>query len=367
MILNKIGYGYNDITIIPEIMSNINSRSEINPFLEDDMLPIFASPMSSIVDENNCDDFIKNKITPILPRNIDLHTRVDYMYKGYWVALSLNEFRDLFVNIENDVDKLRHNKFKVCIDIANGHMQQIYDLCKTAKHNSFKHHYNVCIMIGNIANPLTYKYISDTLTNADECVVDYVRCGIGSGSGCITSSNTAIHYPMASLINDIYRLKITQSIFNGPKIVADGGIRNYNDVIKALALGADYVMIGSLFASCVESCGDKYIDLGDGSRMHVETKDAILDHFNNGSHIVTEFYGMASARGQIALNGKKTKTSEGITKYIDVTTTLQKWTTNMRDYLRSAMSYCNSFSLRQFIGHVDCIINSANEINAVNK
>ena len=42
-----------------------------------------------------------------------------------------------------------------------------------------------------------------------------------------------------------------------PKIIADGGIRNYDHVIKALALGADYVMIGSLFAQCIESAGEK--------------------------------------------------------------------------------------------------------------
>ena len=77
---------------------------------------------------------------------------------------------------------------------------------------------------------------------------------------CITTSNVSIHYPQASLIDECYNIKKqllleTEDIL--PKIIADGGIRNYDHVIKALALGADYVMIGSLFAQCIESAGEK--------------------------------------------------------------------------------------------------------------
>lgn len=364
MILDKIGYSYNDITIVPKEISNINSRSEINPFMSDDMLPIFTAPMASVVDDKNYGAFIENKITPIIPRNIEFNKRVEFLFDGIWIAVSLNEFKQLFIDVD-DFEKLRHHKFNVCIDVANGHMKQLYDISREAKHLSFKYHYSVTIMVGNIANPETYDFICNELTNAGECVVDYVRCGIGGGSGCLTTSNTSIHYPMATLIDEIYKYKSKN--VNTPKIIADGGIRNYSDVIKALALGADYVMIGSLFASCVESCGDKYVIHEDGSRIIISDNDTLVDRFNNNENVVTEFYGMASARGQIAISGKKTKTSEGLTKYIPVKTTLQKWSNNMRDYLRSAMSYCNSFSLKQFRGNVDCIINSANEINAVNK
>ena len=89
---------------------------------------------------------------------------------------------------------------------------------------------------------------------------------------CITSSNTSIHMPQATLIDECNKEKkniitlrdnrdnldepkFNESLF--PKIVADGGIRNYSDIIKALALGADYVMVGSLFAQCIESAGEK--------------------------------------------------------------------------------------------------------------
>lgn len=370
MILEKIGYNYNDITIVPSVISNIKTRSEINPFTKDDMLPIFASPMDSIVSVENCDRYIENNITPVIPRtqNIELKTRVEMMFKGYWVAMSLDEFRKTLVDVDDEKgEQLKHTKLHVCIDIANGHMKQLYDACKEAKHKSFKYHYTVEIMTGNIANPETYEYITLQLTNACECVIDYIRCGIGSGAGCITSSNTGIHYPIATLINEIYKIKKQHPEY-APKIIADGGIRNYSDVIKALALGADYVMIGSLFASCVEACGTKFAICDDGSYMEIEDYETLEQMMNNKTYdVVTEFYGMASAKGQEAMNGEKTKTSEGIVKYIPVTTSLKKWSTNMRDYMRTAMSYCNSFSLRQFIGRVDCIINSVSEIQSVNK
>ena len=64
MLTNKIGYSYNDLTIVPSVISNVASRSECNPFIEDteNRLPIFASPMASVVSENNVDIFLENGI-----------------------------------------------------------------------------------------------------------------------------------------------------------------------------------------------------------------------------------------------------------------------------------------------------------------
>lgn len=76
-ILNTKGYSYNDVTIIPSIISNINSRSECNPFVDaiNNLLPIFTAPMASVINEDNWDIFLKNGIIPIVPRNIDIERR----------------------------------------------------------------------------------------------------------------------------------------------------------------------------------------------------------------------------------------------------------------------------------------------------
>lgn len=433
MIQNIKGYSYNDLTLVPAEISNVSSRSECNPFTSEKWLPIFTAPMASVVNFENYETFLDNGITPIIPRNISLEVRKDLMNDQQWVALSLKEFEDLFIN--NYLDRIGdfRTHYFICLDIANGHMQSLYEKCHTAKKNAIAGKYKLTIMTGNIANPETYKWICEFNRLCGNNVIDYIRVGIGGGSGCITTSNVSIHYPQASLIDGCYQvkqsllslhdhlgeLKYNKSLF--PKIIADGGIRNYDNVIKALALGADYVMIGSVFAQCIESAGIKinknvsqkalikfpienYKDLRVDSKGNVygyykeyywkhllepwqekidktkkdfdEYKLDLLKYEERKKSLIGEkcigpidvkFFGMASADGQKSISGKKTKTAEGITKYLPVKYTLSGWVENMISYLRSAMSYCNCFTLEEFIGRPTLIVNSISEIQAVNK
>jgi IMP dehydrogenase/GMP reductase len=250
-------------------------------------------------------------------------------------------------------------------------MKSLYDKCKKAKALSKKFGYKLFIMTGNIANADTYRWICENIPE-----IDYIRVGIGGGSGCITTSNTAIHYPQASLIEECYcvkKLLSAESKLDFPKIVADGGIRNYDHVIKALALGADYVMIGSVLSMCVESAGEKSTDIDSYYKLEMDeyenwwgyTRDSDEKKFIG--YLDVKFFGMASADGQRAISGEKTKTSEGITKWLPVKFTLKGWTENMASYLRSAMSYAGCYDLEAFIGETMLIVNSPAEIQSVNK
>lgn len=174
---------------------------------------------------------------------------------------------------------------------------------------------------------------------------------------CITSSNTAVHYPIASLIDECVKKRHK---FGGKvKIIADGGIRNYNDVIKALALGADYVMIGGLFASFYES-----------SDMIYEKNDK--EYFESGKTnfhefpLYHKFYGMASKEGMEDL-GIENHTAEGIVKYVQITQTIKTWANNMADYLRSAMSYTGTTDIQYFKYNATAILISGNTYQSVNK
>lgn len=384
-IQKQIGYSYDDVTIIPEKISSASHREECDCLTKDNMLPIFTAPMTSIVNYKNYKVFENNNVIPIIPRSDLLDIRKKLMVDGVWIALSLSEFKDIFIDNTIFDDSIHTGKrYKVCIDIANGHMQSLYDLCVGAQKIAMQNGYFIELMVGNIANPETYKYICELNEKNGFHVVSYVRCGIGGGSGCITSSNTGVHYPQASLIDECRTTKEEYSDFC-PYIIADGGIRNYCDVTKALALSADYVMIGGLFAAMVESANVRgwvenkflkfthnlYDDNGYYSEYYNQitynNKDGWTD--NNGliGKVYNTFFGMASKEGQLAISGKKTKTSEGISKNIEVTQKLPTWVENMKSYLKSTMSYCNCMSLDEFIGEVDLIVNSSGEQCRINK
>lgn len=379
---NEMTYGYNDVSIQPAKISEIEHRSECVT-KKNDYLPIFTAPMSTIINEKNYDIFDSNGIITILPRNIDIATRNKYMEEGKWVAYSLSEFEEI-------IDK--YESFNVpahiVIDVANGNMKKIFTLSKKAKEKYGKN--NIILMAGNIANPETYiEYC--------KAGIDYARCGIGGGSGCITTSNTAIHYGIVNLLFEVYRIKKHIDVFcvshlDGrlgsdeyqcvTKVIADGGIRNYSDVIKALALGADYVMIGGEFAKLIESCADTYyynglyntekIDPLD-KYTKIKEKGGKFEIFIHPDIIMSEklskvFYGMASKRGQEDLFGKKKGTSEGIERKVACTTNVDKWVENMNDYLASAMSYCDIKEISDFNpDNVEVFLMSNNLQNSINK
>jgi IMP dehydrogenase/GMP reductase len=356
--MGNIKFSYNDVSIVPAIISEIEHRSDCSVLTEEGSLPIFTAPMDTVVGLKNIEEYKKVGIIPIIPRTYALELRMRQFDKGTWIALSLEEFKDF-----------KPRKGKVLIDIANGHMKILYDYIKKAK--------EICpeliIMAGNIANPETYRI-------ANEAGVDYIRLGIGSGRGCISSSNLGVHYAMGSLIKETAEIK--KSIKGNTKIIADGGVRGYADVIKALALGADYVMIGSVFAKALESAAPKTCNSDEWFSLPIETELSDLTDihregkawygtFNNKKiflgDITATFYGMASREGQTALFGVKTKTAEGIRVFLNVEYTLESWTTNMTDYLKSAMSYTGKKTLKEFIGEVETIILSPDAIIAKNK
>ena len=374
MLIKEMKYSYNDIAIVPAVKSNVEHRSECNPFtgqFNNSDLPIFTAPMSTVVNEQNFNLFEKNHIIPILPRNFDLETRIDYLRRGKWTAVGLQEFEDLFIN--NDWDMEIYPDVNVLIDIANGHMSKLHDMIYYAKvkykwSNRFK------IMAGNIANPMTYYELA-------KAGCDMMRVNIGVGEGCITWSNLGTGYPCASLISEIYEIKkkLEHAGEWTPLIIADGGIRNYSDVNKSLALGADYVMIGGLFSKLVESAAPTFYYDKDGVSIHeINPFEHKIDAYPDGTFDIDEeyivdnlhkvFYGMASRRGQEDINGEKKKTSEGIQKILPATTNLRKWSENMIAYMQSAMSYTNCLYLDDFNPeNVDVIIISPQTKESINK
>lgn len=326
-------YGLNDICLVPARISDIEHREQCNPYNADNMLPLFTAPMSSVINENNYQVFMDNKINTIIPRSVDLSTRYELMSKTF-VALSLSEF-ETFAGLE--LGEIKEEEiFYICVDIANGHMRKLIDLCKSVKQKYGGH---VILMAGNIANPDTY--IDYALAG-----INFVRVGIGGGSVCTTSANGGVHYAMASLIKEVVdrkweiekaikdaeAMRISHKYESLPFIVADGGFDNYDKIIKALALGADYVMVGKIFAQAEEACGK------------------VIEHWVRGEYIARDrvYYGMSTKKAQVETGSQKLKTAEGIEVTVPILYSLSGWCENFVHYLRSMMSYTNSFTLNDF-------------------
>ena len=309
-------YSLDEVSIIPSTFTSVKSRKDIITTYTS-KLPIFVAPMTCLVDLINFSSFEDSKVIPILPvydiNNKELFKqRLTFIQQSKWVALTLNEFEDTFCRNKWNLDK--ENLFNICIDTANGHLHDIYVATKYAK-KSFP---NLAIMVGNIANPKTYDEICKNYSDS----VQFIRVGIGGGSGCTTSVQTGVHTSLPYLITEINKIK--KSYANKPLVIADGGVNTIDRAIKCLALGADYVMMGSMFANCKE--------------------------VGNYNEVKNEYYGQSSIRGQLDRFGEIRSNPEGLEKKVEINTTLNEVCSKFDAALRSAMSYCNAKTLEEFIG-----------------
>lgn len=350
-----VGYGYKDYNIVSAEISTIEHRSECCPYYEDGMLPLFASPMSTVVSMNNYSKFKDNHIEPILPRTTPYVNRIECIESGDWTALSKDEFIKMFVTERGSaLSRHKSDTFRICIDTAKGNLKSLYLACNEAKMIAAAEGYKLIIMTGNIDNPMTYAWICKYSN------VDYVRLSVGSGDACLTASNTGVHYGIASLIHKCKEIKMDQECPESgsckpcPAIVADGGIRGFRDINVALALGADYVMIGSLFAALQESAAET---------VNIDGK------------MYKRYFGMSTREAQKLINEAKEnpskeltlKTSEGKTKYLELGTSIDRWVRNVTDYIKSAMSYVDARTIQEFIDNTDLIQTSPCERAAINK
>jgi IMP dehydrogenase len=139
--------------------------------------------------------------------------------------------------VKSDVDA-------IVIDTAHGHTKGVVEVLKKVK-NQFP---DLDVVVGNIATAAAAKYLVDNGADA-------VKVGIGPGSICTTRIIAGVGYPQLSAV-----LAVSNAIKgSGVPVIADGGIRYTGDIPKAIAAGADCVMLGSLLAGTKESPGETII------------------------------------------------------------------------------------------------------------
>jgi len=194
---NNMKFDFDDILIQPAMLSDIESRGNIIITDEKGYLPIFTAPMDTVVDLNNYKIFLDNGIRVILPRTILEKTLpYDENSEYLWFSYGLKDVENLFLSNNSDrsdfvQNHLKNNKLYILIDIANGNMIKLHDTIKKLKD---KYGDMLEIMAGNIANPETYKILS-------ELGIYGVRCTIGNG--CFTSDMKIITINGLEKIKDV--------------------------------------------------------------------------------------------------------------------------------------------------------------------
>ena len=171
MIKKETLYSLRDISVIPQVSTNIKSRSECNPYTSSiegthrDFLPIIAAPMSCVYsDGKTYQDFWNSKVNCVIPRTVSIKERLELM-ETVFCAFSMKEAEDI---LELPIPE---NRYYILLDMANGHMEKQLELGKKLKD---KFGPNIVLMGGNIANPKTYLLY-------EKAGFDFCRVGIGGG------------------------------------------------------------------------------------------------------------------------------------------------------------------------------------------
>ena len=277
-------------------------------------LPIFASPMDTVVDRQTAAMFANKGVSPIMHR----YTSIDQQLIDYEAVLDClsNDAAPVGVAISSAAECLdRVGEFYdlgcrlFCIDVAHGH----HALSISAVSDLRTMYDDIFIIAGNVATLDGFNALADSGANA-------IRVGIGGGSVCSTRLVTGHGVPTFQSVIDC--ANSDRDCF----IIADGGIRNSGDVVKALAAGADFVMLGSMFAGKLESPGD--------------TKDV-------GGILYKNYRGMASKNAQLDWRGK-VSVAEGVDSWRPVYETVEQSIDRITAGIRSGLSYSGCDNLADF-------------------
>tara|TARA_Y100000593_G_scaffold14802_1_gene28501 strand:- start:1801 stop:2829 length:1029 start_codon:yes stop_codon:yes gene_type:complete len=310
---------FDDVLLVPSY-SDIKSRGEVD--LSVDMggnlnlsLPIIASPMDSVSEDemalamadaggisiihryNTIErqvELIKRVIAEHYPINVGAAVGVtgDYLERAYAI-------RAAGVNT-------------ICVDIAHGHhtlMKEALDTLRNKFNNSLH------IMAGNVATLEGFNDLADW-------GADSIRVGIGGGSICSTRIQTGHGVPTLQSVMDCAKSD------RDARLIADGGIKTSGDVVKALAAGADAVMLGSMLAGTDETPGGVFVDkYGDGLDYKV-------------------YRGMASRNAQMDWRGKSSS-PEGISTTVRYKGPVLDVLQDLTGGIKSGFSYSGARTLSE--------------------
>ena len=317
---------YDDVLLVPSY-NHWESRRVVDLSMTDKLgkltlkVPVMTANMDTITEEGMA-DYIGSK------------GGIGVLHRFLTIDGNVNMFRacsfPVFVSIgcaEQDLaraEALRDAGADLfCVDVAHAHARYVGRTLKYIRNMLGK---EACIMAGNVATYAGADYLAS-------CSADIVKVGIGGGSVCTTRLKTGFGVPNLTAIKNCSRVDRS--------IVADGGIRYPGDMVKALAFGADFIMIGSMLAGTRPTPGPVLTE-----------KDA------DGNEVKVKVYrGMASSEAQNDHLGgmAEWKTSEGVSTRVPYLETEDHIMADIIGGLRSGLTYGGADTIRELQRKLDFI------------
>ena len=309
---------FDDVTLAPnfsEILpSEVNTSTNLSKHLSI-KIPILSSAMDTVTESSMGIAMAKAGGIGIIHRNLKISEQIKEIRKvklkklivGAAVGASENEYKR--------VEKiLKENLDIIVIDTAHGHTQKVGDMIKKIKKLRPK---KTAICAGNIATAEAAKFLI-------KLGVDIIKVGIGPGSICTTRLVAGIGVPQLSAI-----MNVKKGIGkNKTKLIADGGIKFSGDIAKALAAGADAVMIGSLFAGTDQAPG-----------RIIKKHGGTYKYFRGMGSIGAMNKGSADRYFQSKQKDTSKYVAEGVEGYIKYKGTVDKIIYSLVGGLKSSMGY----------------------------
>jgi len=313
----KLGLCFDDVLLEPKY-SDIKSRKEINigNSLSDSLhldCPIISAPMDTVTEGDMSVAIRKAGGLGIVHRYNTIEEQckiirdVSVVY-NHEVGAAIGTQGDY---LERAKELVHHGAKVICLDVAHGHHALVENALLNLRQQLPS---SVHIMAGNVATEKAFYDLSDW-------GADSIRVGIGGGSICSTRIQTGHGVPTLQSVIDCVRAAKDMNV----KLIADGGIKNSGDMVKALAAGADFVMAGSLLAGTAESPGDV---------------------INTPQGRYKAYRGMASKEAQRAWKGK-VSSREGISTHIPYKGSVKDILGDLSVGIRSGFSYSGARNLKE--------------------
>lgn len=329
---------FKDVLVKPK-RSYINSRSEVDVTREYKFkwcprhivgTGIITANMATVGTFKIAQHMMQQKMFCCLHKHYTLEELVNFITENDcsdYIFLSMGIRDEDYQKIETILTQHPDKCRNICIDVPNAYIPRVKDMVIKMR----KKFPDILLMVGNA---VTAELVEDLILSG----ADIVKCGIGSGSACITRRMTGVGRPQLSTIFEC--ADVAHGV--GGMICSDGGIVYVGDVCKAFGAGADFVMMGGFYAGCPEAAGEiiekKYItnQIDDNNNAIIETK------------FFKVFYGMSSefAQNKHYCGMPTYRASEGRVVEIPLKEPIDKVNQDILGGLRSYMTYIGARRLK---------------------